>query len=869
MPPAPPTPLAVHAPHLRGDDLRRAWMAVRSWGWQIHAALGYVLVHIVWVVFDPTPASWREQIGNAWFFPVGFVTAAMCWRNARDTRLDARARRGWLLLGTSYFILGLTTNAWTIDDLVFGHAKKLQWFLDAGALANFAALGLGFLCFSTRVRAREARLKMALDFAIVLVGAATLIWYFMLRPRYVAAATSTYEVFAALEAPCLSLAMLLAISLVFIRGSGGISDTALRIICAGEIVLVVAEIAYTPLAIDKSYRAGHPIDLLWMLGDALTFCGAAWQSRRGAVAPPAEARPRNRFTRLPYLFIGAGFLPVVDAAFDWSASDRVVLLATLVLVLAVVARQYIAMRDNERLSAERELQEARFRSLVQHASDAVIIVDAEGCVRYQSPSIERLLGYPPTHGIGEPLAGVVHPADVVELTRFLAQARATGASTAPARWRICHRNGSWLELETVATDLLHDPAVAGVVLNVRDVSERVALERQLLQAQKMEAVGRLAGGIAHDFNNLLTAIRMTAALVADELPTGSPLVDELREIERSVDRGSSLTRQLLAFSKKELIQPTLLDVAEVVAGIEPMLRRLMATDITLDIRATLQPWRVLADRGQLEQVVMNLVINARDAMPGHGTITVAVGVTTVDVATARANPGLLPREYVTLTVRDTGSGMTPDVQAHLFEPFFTTKAVGKGTGLGLSTVYAIVQQCGGAISVRSVVDEGSVFTVYLPRAVTLDTPVEPVKAYAGSGGGRETILVVDDEETVRAAVRRILQKYGYEVLTAAGGAEALELLQREGSRVALLLTDMVMPVMSGRELVERAAAAHPGLRMIVMSGHTDDEALRQGQLATEDAFISKPFTVHDLTATIRRVLDGTSTRATRAGAPTG
>ncbi|HEX2778387.1 MAG TPA: ATP-binding protein, partial [Gemmatimonadaceae bacterium] len=455
---------------------------------------------------------------------------------------------------------------------------------------------------------------------------------------------------------------------------------------------------------------------------------------------------------------------------------------------------------------------------------------------------------------------------------MLAEASRTGAHTRPVRWRACNQKGEWIQLESIATNLLDDPAIRGTVLTSRDISERLALESQLLQAQKMEAVGRLAGGIAHDFNNLLTAIRMTAALVADELPAGSPLVGELREIEHSVDRGSSLTRQLLAFSKKELIQPTLIDVAEVVAGIEPMLRRLVARDVTLDIRATLQPWRVLADRGQLEQIVMNLAINARDAMPEHGMLTIAVGVTTVDVATARANPGLLPRDYVTLTVRDTGSGMTPEVQAHLFEPFFTTKGVGRGTGLGLSTVYAIVQQCGGAISVRSAPGEGSTFTVYIPRAVTIDVSPEPMATVTGAPGGRETILVVDDEETVRTAVRRILQKFGYEVVAVPDGMEALETLERERGRIALLLTDMVMPEMNGRELVERAAALFPALRIVVMSGHTEDPSLRQGQLAGEHAFIAKPFTIPDLTATIRRVLDGAPADAesvSPVGTPTG
>jgi len=424
------------------------------------------------------------------------------------------------------------------------------------------------------------------------------------------------------------------------------------------------------------------------------------------------------------------------------------------------------------------------------------------------------------------------------------------------RLRVGHRDGSWIPIETVATNMLADPAVEGIVLNSRDVSERVGLEAQLLHAQKMDAVGRLAGGIAHDFNNLLTAIRMTATLVVDELPNGSPLAAELHEIERSVDRGSSLTRQLLAFSKRELLQPALVDPAEVIAGIEPMLRRLIATEVVVEVDAPRQQWRVLADPGQLEQVVLNLALNARDAMPESGRLFIGVGATTIDVATARGNPGLLPGDYVTVTVRDSGTGMSAEVQAHLFEPFFTTKEVGKGTGLGLSTVYAIVQQCGGTIAVDSALGDGSTFTVYLPRAVTA-AAASPTTALASvKDVGRETILVVDDEETVRMAVRRILQKSGYRVVVAATGVEALEHLGADGSQVALVLTDMVMPEMGGRELVERVTSGYPGIRVLCMSGYTDDPTLRLGQLAGEHGFIAKPFTVAELTAAIRRVLDG-------------
>ena len=604
-----------------------------------------------------------------------------------------------------------------------------------------------------------------------------------------------------------------------------------------------------------------------MLGDLLVFCGAAYQHRHGMGTMPASAPPADRYARLPYLFVVAGFVPVIVASTVWAQTDRAVLYAVVVLTILVLARQFAALRDNERLSREQRMQEARFRSLVQHASDVITVVDAEGAIRYQSASVERLLGYPADLNVGERLTSIVHPDDHAKIVGFLEQARAPGAGTGAMRWRVCHGNGSWVQLETVATNMLRDPAVEGIVLNSRDVSERVALEAQLLQAQKMEAVGRLAGGIAHDFNNLLTAVRMTAALVIEDLPGGSPLIGELREIEKSVDRGASLTRQLLAFSRRELMQPTLVDAAEVVAGLEPMLRRLIAKDVTLTLDAPPQPWRVLADRGQLEQVIMNLALNARDAMPEHGTLSICVNATSVDEPTARANPGLLPRDYVMITVSDTGCGMTAEVQAHLFEPFFTTKGVGKGTGLGLSTVYAIVQQCGGAVSAQSREGEGATFTVYLPRAAGEVVAARATPPAPDSSGGREMILVVDDEDSVRMSVRRILHKFGYAVVDAPNGATALETLAELGPRISLLLTDMVMPTMGGRELIEHATVMCRQLRIIVMSGYTDDSTLRQGELAGEQAFIAKPFTVEELTATVRRVLDDVPLEERGSSAP--
>ena len=867
----PPSRRAPRAPALKRAEraLVRAGRAVGSAGIPTLGAIGYVLAHAAWLLLDPSSPERREVIGDVFFLPVGGLMALMAWMNARDVRLPANARIGWRWLAAAYLVLSFATNLWAVNDLLFARGVVLRAVVDSLTVIYLVVLTRGLLAFRSTRKTPAGEAKLALDFATVFVGAATLIWYFMLRPRYAAASELSWAVASNLLSPVGDLVGVLAIALVLMRGTDRVSKNALRIIGAGQLVIVLADLVYTPPGIAGTYRGGDLVDLLWMLGDAIVFIGAAYQYRFGTVqATLPDGGDEIKFARLPYLFIVAGYLPLLAASKGWSQNDLLVLWATVLLTVFVLARQYIAMRDNERLAHERQLQEARFRSLVQHASDTITVVDSAGIIRYQSESAERLFGYPAGTHVGEPLASILHPGDASIAAALLEQVRVPGIHTSAMRWRVCHRDGSWVPIETMATSMLADPAVEGIVLNSRAVSERVALEAQLLHAQKMDAVGRLAGGIAHDFNNLLTAIRMTATLVIEELPNGSPLAGELEEIERSVDRGSSLTRQLLAFSKRELLQPTLVDAAEVVTGIEPMLRRLIAKSVTFDIQASLQPWRVLADRGQLEQVVLNLALNARDAMPDQGTLFIGVGTTTIDVETARKNPGLLARDYVTITVRDSGTGMSPDVQAHLFEPFFTTKEVGKGTGLGLSTVYAIVQQCSGAIAVNSALGEGSTFTVYLPRAEmgAADNPAEPPAAVRD--GGRELILVVDDEETVRIAVRRILQKSGYRAIIAEGGAAALNELAAQGGQVALVLTDMVMPGMGGRELVEKITAGFPAVRVVCMSGYTDDATLRLGQLAGERAFVSKPFTVADLTATIRRVLDeGTTTAGTTAPTP--
>jgi CheY-like chemotaxis protein/anti-sigma regulatory factor (Ser/Thr protein kinase) len=374
----------------------------------------------------------------------------------------------------------------------------------------------------------------------------------------------------------------------------------------------------------------------------------------------------------------------------------------------------------------------------------------------------------------------------------------------------------------------------------RDLTEAKQLEAQLLQSQKMEVVGRLAGGIAHDFNNLLTVINGTAELMASSLPEGHPLRPDLREIELAGSRAATLTRQLLAFSRKQVLTPEVLDLTTLLADLRSMLQRMIGEDITLTIVPARNGSWIRADKGQIEQVLMNLVVNSRDAMPHGGTVTITTG--------DDLDPG-----HVLIEVRDTGTGMDEATLARLFEPFFTTKEQGKGTGLGLATVYGIVRQSGGTIDVQSSPGAGSTFRIRLPR-VAADAPAHPPRTPAGTSGN-ETILVVEDEDRVRQMTGRMLESSGYRVLTASSGAQAMRILEAHSQPVHAMLTDVVMPGMSGPELVQRAAGVRPDLRVVYMSGHTDNEALRVAVFSKTARFIGKPFAREDLARLIRDTLD--------------
>jgi PAS domain S-box-containing protein len=388
-----------------------------------------------------------------------------------------------------------------------------------------------------------------------------------------------------------------------------------------------------------------------------------------------------------------------------------------------------------------------------------------------------------------------------------------------------------------------------------DITERkLASDDESRQQQKMEAVGALAGGVAHDFNNMLTVILSCAEMIEIEAPADASFRQDLAQIIAAGRRAAALTQKLLAFSRRQVLQPRVLDVGEVVRGLEEMMRRLIDEDVELRITRGRGSAAVIADRGQLEQVILNLAVNARDAMPKGGVLTIAVGDTDLDEAKANETVDLTPGSYVELLVKDTGVGMSRETMSRIFEPFFTTKPLGKGTGLGLSTVFGVVKQSGGHIKVASDLGRGTTFRILLPRVEDEVAAVELTEHR--TQGGREVVMVVEDEPLVRATAIRVLKMLGYSLIEASGPTEALDLASSHSGRIDLLLTDVVMPLMPGRELAEHMRALRPTIRVLFMSGYTDDVIVRHGVKASEVAFLAKPFTTDELAKKVRAVLDG-------------
>ena len=514
----------------------------------------------------------------------------------------------------------------------------------------------------------------------------------------------------------------------------------------------------------------------------------------------------------------------------------------------------------ERKRAEEALRqsEQRYRSLIETARDAIFTLSVQGVLTSLNPAFEAITGWPASDWIGKPFGPLVHPDDLSLATQMVARVLA-GEAPPFYELRICSKGGHYVAGEFTVTPQIQGGIVVGLLGIARDITERKQLEEQLHQAQKMEAIGRLAGGVAHDFNNILTAINGYSELLSRSMDESDPHRRYIEEISKAGNRAASLTRQLLAFSRKQVLQPLVLDLNTIVADIEKMLHRLIGEDIELKTIRCEGLGSVKADPGQIEQVILNLAVNARDAMPNGGKLTIETANVTFGDDREKLTADIKPGEYVMLAIKDTGVGMTDEIKNHLFEPFFTTKPKGKGTGLGLATCFGIVKQSGGHITVDSQPGSGTTFAIYLRRVgETVDTaPATRTGDSSLPHGKNETVLLVEDESSVRKLASLALRELGYNVLEAAGGDEALQLAgQRSGPGIDLLLTDVVMPHMSGKELADRIRTTHPATRVLFTSGYTDDILGQEDTANGEITLLQKPFTRSALAFRVREVLDG-------------
>ena len=515
----------------------------------------------------------------------------------------------------------------------------------------------------------------------------------------------------------------------------------------------------------------------------------------------------------------------------------------------------------ERKRAENALRESeeRYRDLVENAHDIIYSHDLEGNYTSINKAGEAITGYTVAEALQMNLKDTVEAEDYIKVLEMMKR-KLAGENMTAYEIEIIAKDGRHIPLEVNTKYVYQNGVAVGVQGIARDVTERRNLEEQLRQSQKMEAIGQLAGGVAHDFNNLLTAINGYSSLALQRVDDDSSIKPYLEEVKKAGDRAANLTRQLLAFGRKQILQPLALDLNSVVSDMNKMLRRLIGEDIALAAKLAPDLRKIKADPGQVEQVLINLVVNARDAMPTGGSLTIETANVQLDREYASRHVGIQPGRFVMLAVSDTGTGMDEATRARIFEPFFTTKEKGKGTGLGLSTVYGIVQQSGGSIWVYSEPNQGTSFKVYLPElrsdasAHVVESTIDVIES------GSETILLVEDEEVVRGLTTNILEGAGYHVIAAGGGAEAAKLCADRNAPIDLLLTDVVMPRTSGKEVADQLTKMQPGLKVLFMSGYTDEAIVHHGVLDANVEFIQKPFTPVGLSKKIREVLDKTNGR---------
>jgi PAS domain S-box-containing protein len=806
----------------------------------------------------------QAVVGVFGFIPFNGGAAIVFLAASRAAR-DPRLRRGFLFYAAAFGLTAVGTLFWYWQQDVQGVDPTYSW-INVFYLLGYPLIIAGILSFPIERPDASRRLNLLLDGAIAVVAGVGITWLYVVLPLANTDHDPLHRVllFAYPIGDMITFAVMVPLLLTGRWPSAG---PVLRLLAVGQLVYLAGDFGYqlgggTPtwLRIDwpeLAYVAGYSI-MIWA-------AEGSWRAPIPAAGSDAESHrnvPRNL---LPLLLGPVVYVLLLLAALRTGDPTISILAVTAVVVtMLILARETLTDRQNVRLARalEAERSEIRFRNVIRHLKLGVMVQDAESRLRLANQAAYDLLGLTEEELLGrssfDPAWSVVHD----DGSEFPAQTRPVPMAIATRRpvrnvvlgvFRPRTQDRVWL-LVNAEPELRPDGEVEEVISTLHDITERRALEAQLRQAQRMEAVGQLAGGIAHDFNNLLTAITGYTALIQESLEPNDPRAEDVEEVRKAAVRAAALTQQLLAFGRRQLLQPVVLDINLVVREAERLLRRLLGEDIAIETRLSTGVGRVLVDRGQLEQVIVNLAVNARDAMPRGGTLVISTRNADAATLPPVAGRDLSVEGAVVLQVSDSGTGMDEATRARAFEPFFTTKEIGKGTGLGLSTVYGIVRQSGGDVWIESEIGKGTVVTVSLPRSAAPEVKAPKEAPVITPGRGHETILVVEDEAALRRVIRRVLEGRGYTVLEAGAPGPARDLLASVGP-VDLLISDVVMPGGSGPELAAWARERQPGLPVLFITGYADEATMRYGLDLANATMLPKPFRPEQLAAEVREALD--------------
>jgi PAS domain S-box-containing protein len=808
--------------------------------------------------------SESDSLTFDWLIFVAAALTMVYWsfRAYAATRTERRTGRAWLLIGLAAIGSAIGSIAETIIHLENGAIERQLWIHGLFSIVYLLFVA-GLLSFPSAPRRRADRITLLFDTATVALSGVMIFWYWSVRTGAFGTATSLENKAIVIGYPSADLAVLLIAAILLVRAADKRGRSIFGYIAIGYLCSSIADFWYGYLQLGISYQRNTVVDMCWFAAVLFPIFAARSQLEHSATPGPPKRAAARWMAEIPLIAVGLAFAILFFAIRDDREKVEVQLgVGALVMTFLAIARQRISAREAARLMTERATRDARFRALVQNSSDVVIVLDASLAATYVSPAIEGVLGLTPEDRLGRAFVEMVATEDRAEAAELLARVAASPFATESLRCRMVHADGTLRMMETLASNLLEDPAVMGVVLNSRDISQRSALEEQLQHAQKLEVVGRLAGGIAHDFNNLLMVIGANAEFVLSDDSDTVAKREAAIEIQETTKRAAALTKQLLSFSRREESRPLVIDPNNVARHVERMLLRLLQHATRFQTDLTDEPAAILIDPGQLEQALLNLAVNARDAMPSGGLLRLRTRIEQVSERTPMDHGTLQPGKYVAISVTDEGAGMSPEVRRRIFEPFFTTKPIGAGTGLGLAMVLGVVQQAGGQVQVQTEPGAGTTITLYLPATANVEKR-EVLRPHAASMRGSGRILVVDDEEGVRTVLQRLLRRIGYEVDAVGDADTALALLSVQPLRFDVVLSDILMPNKTGLELAEEIICAAIPISIVLMTGFADNATVREATDTHRLPVLRKPFEVDQLAVIVEDAL--ARTFAMRAG----